>query len=191
MLRHGINAGFVALVLSISACDSGNQNQQATVPAGPAPPAITFDQGRDLETLDVCVLMPDEVVAQILGVEITQPGRRQDYGKGAQGCEYSLGRAERGAGAGPFEYVFIYVNTPASFGTLQEALATDQRLGQKVSGTAVSGLGDQAFAIDNQTEHSTSLRVLVKNDVALDIKANNLDHARKLAETALQKLEAM
>lgn len=190
MHRHGFKVGFVTLAIAISACDSGNQDQQAAAPTSAPPPAVSFEQGRDLATLDVCVLMPDEVVAEILGNEITQPGRRQDYGRGAQGCEYSLGRAERGTGEGPFEYVFIYVNTPASFGTLQDALATDQGLGQQVSGAAVSGLGDQAFAIDNQTEHSTSLRVLVKNDVALDIKANSLDHARKLAEATLERLGA-
>jgi len=188
MLKHGFRTGFVSLAFFVSACDSGEQGQQMSTPPTVETPAKAQEKQRDLSALDVCMIMPDQLVAQLLGNTVTQPGRRQDYGQAAQGCEYALGRAERGTGAGPFEYVFIYVNPPGSFGTLEAALATDQGLGQEVSGEAVSGIGDQAFAVYNNTEHAATLRVLRQDDVALEIKASNLEHTRKLAEATLERL---
>jgi hypothetical protein len=188
MLKHGFRASFASLFLLVSACDSDDHREQTPVP--PAAPAATKAQEnqRDLSALDVCAILPDEVVAQLLGNTIRQPGRRQDYGQVTQGCEYALGRAERGTDEGPFEYVFIYVSPPGRFGTLETALATDQGLDQKVSGEVVSGIGDLAFAVYNETEHATTLHVPRKGDLALEIKANNLEHTRKLAEAALARL---
>jgi len=180
MLKHGFRAGFVSVVLLVSACDSDDHREQAPVPPPASAATKTQENQRDLSALDVCAILPDEVVATVLGNTITQPGRRQDYGQVSQGCEYALGRAERGTGEGPFEYVFIYVSPPGSFGTLETALATDQGLDQKVSGEVVSGIGDLAFAVHNQTEHATTLHVLREDDFALEIKANNLEHTRKV-----------
>ena len=188
MLKHGFRAGFVSVVLLVSACDSDDHREQAPVPPPASAATKTQENQRDLSALDVCAILPDEVVAQVLGNTVTQPGRRQDYGQVTQGCEYALGRAERGTGEGPFEYVFIYVSLPGSFGTLETALATDQGLDQKVSGEVVSGIGDLAFAVYNETEHATTLHVLREDDFALEIKANNLEHTRKLAEAALARL---
>jgi hypothetical protein len=188
MLKHGFRTGFVSLALFVSACDSSDHNEQTPVPPTVSPATKAQVKERDLSALDVCAILPDKVVAQLLGNTVTQPGRRQDYGQVTQGCEYALGRAERGTGEGPFEYVSIYVNPPGSFGTLESALATDQGLGQDVSGEVVSGIGDQAFAVYNATEHATTLHVLREEDLALEIKANNLEHTRTLAEAALEQL---
>lgn len=87
MLKRGFRAGYVSLALLVSACDSDDHREQSPVP--PAASAATQAQGtqRDLSALDVCAILPDKVVATVLGNTITQPGRRQDYGQVTQGCE--------------------------------------------------------------------------------------------------------
>lgn len=187
MYRQTFTIGLMSLAATLSACDGNSQDHQTATQPDTPPRPTNQAQARDLTSLDVCALMSDQLVGQLLDNSVTQPGRRQDWGRTAQGCEYGLGHAEQGTGQAPFEYVFIYISPAGSFGSMEDALDTDRGLMQEVSGQAVAGLGDQAFAIDNQTEHSTSLHLLQDN-LALEIKANNLDHTRKLAEALVAQL---
>jgi hypothetical protein len=174
-------------------CGKEDKNQQAAVPGAPAgqqgsgASPTEGGKGRELASINVCALMPDAVVGQLLGKTVTRGGSRRDYGIYTQGCEYEL---RQGNGPAGYEYVFIDLKPVDTFGGLNEELQGNRSMGQHVTGERVSGVGDKAFAIDNQTEQSTTLHVLRRGDVALDVKANSLDHARKLAVATLERLSA-
>jgi hypothetical protein len=78
--------------------------------------------------------------------------------------------------------------SPDLFETLESALETEKGLGQKATGEVLAGLGDEAFAVHNKTTGDTTIHVLRRGDVWLEVKADTLDHARKLAEAVLQRL---
>jgi hypothetical protein len=78
--------------------------------------------------------------------------------------------------------------SPDLFETLESALETEKGLGQKATGEVLAGLGDEAFAVHNKTTGDTTIHVLRRGDVWLEVKADTLDHARKLAEEVLQRL---
>ncbi|MGA7978955.1 MAG: hypothetical protein WCA32_01860 [Chromatiaceae bacterium] len=177
-------------VAFFAGCDGGDEGQQSAAPAGPsmqqpsgAPAEV--GTGKALASINVCALMPDDVVAQLLEKRVTRGGTRRDYGIYTQGCEYEL---RAGDGRIGYEYVFIDLKPRGTFGGLDEALQTARTMGQHVTGERVSGLGVKAFAIDNQTEQSTTLHVLRRGGPAVEVKANSLDHAGKLAAAVLERL---
>jgi hypothetical protein len=139
---------------------------------------------RDLSSVNVCELMPGEVVAKIAAGRLKGPGKRTPGSASQQGCSYELGAA----GEGTYEYVHVYLTNPDLFEPLESVLETEKGLGQKATGEILKGLGDEAFAVHNQSTKDTTVHVLRRGDVWLEVKANTLDHARKLAEAMLQRL---
>jgi hypothetical protein len=191
-MNHGKAAALLVLAALLAACDRGKSPQlPAAVPTktpqtagGAGKAASPRSSSRDLSSVDVCQLVPEALVAQMLNNELRLPATRQDMGPTQQGCTYWLGMAEKGT----FEYVHIYLTSPESFEPLEAALKTDKDLGQDVTGEILTGLGDVAYAVHNKTTKDTSVHVLRRGDVCVEVKANTLAHARKLAETVLQRL---
>jgi hypothetical protein len=176
-MNHGKAAALMALAALLAACDSAKSPKPAAAPSNP-PQAV----GRNLSSVDVCLLMPDKVVAQILSNKVTHPGKRRDEGATSKGCMYGLGSPHKGT----YEYVHIFLTSPELFQPLESQLETERGLSLKATGEILTGLGDEAFAVHGNSD--TSVNVLRRGDVWLEVKANNLDHARKLAESVLQRL---
>jgi hypothetical protein len=61
-------------------------------------------------------------------------------------------------------------------------------MGQNVTGTRVTGIGSEAFAVENRTEQSITLHVLRRGDVTVVVKTTSLPRARKLADATLEQL---
>jgi hypothetical protein len=140
---------------------------------------------RNLTGLNVCELLPERDVLELLGGEIKTAASRSDYGN-SQGCDYGIGAA----GTATYEYISVWVSTPDLFQDAESILETDRGLGQEVSVEDLEGLGDIAFAIHNQTEGQTTVHVLRRGDSLIQATAEGLDHARQLVETILERLRS-
>jgi hypothetical protein len=140
-------------------------------------------KGRNLAPINVCVLMPSELVARLLGEQAVGGGIRRDHGIYAQGCDYRL----RGPAGG--ENIFIDLHPAYTFGGLEEALQSQRSMGQNVSGTRVTGIGTEAFAVENRTEQSITLHVLRRGELTVVVKTTSLPRAHKLAVATLERLD--
>ena len=189
-MKRYATGGFWLAAALIAACDGGAKKPQGSASTDAAthrpPSAVSSvahpDKGRSLAPINVCVLMPSDMVARLLGEQAVGTGIRRDHGTYAQGCDYRLrGAAARGQ-------VFIDLYPAYTFGGLEESLQSQRSMGQNVTGTRVAGIGDAAFAIENRTEQSIALHVLRRGDLTLVIKAGSLRSARRLAAATLDRL---
>jgi hypothetical protein len=174
----------------IAGCDGGAKKPEGSPtddslrhrPGSDVSSAERNGRGRTLAPIDVCVLMPSNRVARLLGEQAVGGGIRRDHGIYAQGCDYRLRGATRG------ENVFIDLHPAYTFGGLEEALQSQRSMGQNVTGTRVTGIGSEAFAVENRTEQSITLHVLRRGDVTVVVKTTSLPRARKLADATLEQL---
>jgi hypothetical protein len=149
-----------------------------------APPAAAAAAGRDLAQLDACALLPGEQAAEIVGGTVGRAPSSNLYGA-MSSCEYDI----KLPGGGLGKYFAIWITAPSLFGDADDSVETARGLGQEATAEAVSGLGDDAYLVLNETEEQAILHVLLSGDVALEIKAPQADQARSLAEAILQRLE--
>jgi hypothetical protein len=167
------------------ACDGGGGAQTTS---GQAADAQRGRAGaRDLAAINVCALVPDATVSQILEMRVAQAGTRRNHGIYTQGCEYGL---QSPGGRPGYHYVVIDLQPTGIFGSLDEALQTARTMGQHVTGERVVGVGSDAYAIDNQMEQSVTLHVLLREGVAVQVRADSLEHAMRLARAAEERLSA-
>jgi hypothetical protein len=173
------------VLVGLMGCDSRESPApRSGDPAAPAP-AAAASSGRDLSSMNVCELVPGDVVEKLVTNKLRQPPQRMDMGPQQQGCEYYLGEAMQDT----FEYVHIYVSTHLElFEPLEAALETERQLGASVTGEVLSGLGDEAYALHNEMSGDTSVQILKRGDVVVSVKANTLPHARVIAATVLKRL---
>jgi hypothetical protein len=94
----------------------------------------------------------------------------------------------RPRGGATYEFVAIWVQDPAYFEDPESILETDRGLGQESAMEPLGGLGDEAYVINNETEKQSSVYVLLRDDVMLQVTAENRDRAVKLAEVTLGRL---
>ncbi len=167
----------------IAACGGGSDASREREGAAPPAAAPAQSSSLDLASLNICELMPTEFVSQTLGSPVAQAGREQDFAP-VKGCEYGL----RPRGGASYEFVAIWVQPPGLFQTAESILETSRGLGQEVSSEALSGLGDKAFVVNNQTEQQSEVHVLLENDLFLQVIAETRDRAVTLAEATLRRL---
>ncbi|MEJ2370889.1 MAG: hypothetical protein P8Y07_08575, partial [Gemmatimonadales bacterium] len=184
--RALLSAALLVALSAVSACTEGDDKLAETTTAdgdevGDA--GLEGSTARDLTDLNVCELLPERDVIELLGGEAKTAASRSDYGN-SQGCDYGIGDP----GTATYEYISLWVSTPDLFLDAESILKTDRGLGQDASAEDLKGLGDVAFAIHNQTEQQTTVHVLRRGDVAISATAEGLEHARQLAETILERL---
>ncbi len=150
-------------------------------PAADARAAVEPAAGRDLGALDLCALLPADEVAAALDGRIEQPASSEDYGQ-FRGCTYGLRPA-----AGRFEFVAVRLQPPATFEGSEAALETARGLGHEAAAQPVDGLADEAFAVENRTEDQWTVHALRRSDLAVEVTAASLEHARLLAEKVLER----
>jgi len=159
----------------------------ALAACGQSPPPLPADAGtestaaapapasrdRDVTSLDVCALVPvDEVAAALGGSPGTLPPNGSAYPGAESDCWY---RIARGSGRMP-ETVGVFLYPPEYFPEAEEE-----------GSTPISDLGDAAF-LSPRTD-ITTVFVLKKGVATVDARAGDADHAKKLAELVLAKLE--
>lgn len=173
MRRLGVvGCGLMLLVLGHAACGGGGQ-----VPVEPAGQAVRTDPvtggstGRDLSALDVCDLVPGEAVAEVLGGTLAREPSGSVYGSMSTDCSYAVDLG----GVPEVVMVFIY---PAAYFESLEAGAEN--------GRPLEGIGDRAFvATLDEFQQVVGLR---SGDVVVEVRADELEDATRLAELVLSRL---
>jgi hypothetical protein len=139
---------------------------QNTAPAGSAP---------DVTALDVCALVPvAEVAAELGGSPGDHPPNGHAYAGAESECWYEVAG---GPGTTP-EVVGVFLYPPEFFEGTREEGAID-----------IPDLGDKAFR-SPRTDIETVI-VLKRGVAVVDARAGTQDHARKVAELVLAKLEGL
>jgi hypothetical protein len=141
------------------------------------------DNTADSLTYDVCSLLSEDAVAEALGGAALEPARRDDYGS-THCCEYRIDPA----GPDDYEYCAILVMPPSPFEDSESALKTETELGAKATAEALANLGDKAFVVHNEAEKQSTIHILLKDRMAIKVKADRYENARKLADLILSKL---
>jgi hypothetical protein len=181
----------LAAVLALVSCTSqSDESRQASTdqPAIKEPTQAgqqdnSVDATVDLSTVNVCELIPAELVATTVGGIGLKPARRSDYGS-SQGCEYEIDPS----GADTYEYLAIWLGSPSDFGDPQERMAIDRDLGQEVTTERLDGLGDMAYVIHNATEEQSTVYVLLKDRMYIEVTAEKYEDVRKVVELALSRV---
>ncbi|MFQ5675201.1 MAG: hypothetical protein ACE5G1_04830 [bacterium] len=174
-------------LLTLTACESKEQShdESAKIPAQSQQTTVDDTvQSYDISKVNVCELLPDELLAKTIGGAILKPSRRSDYGS-SQGCEYQIDPA----GKDRYEYCAIWLSPAAGFGNPQMELETAHGLGQDASAEQIADLGDAAFVIHNQTEQQSTVNVLLKDKVVVQVTADHYQDARKLTNLALAQIK--
>jgi hypothetical protein len=140
--------------------------------------------GFDISKINVCELVPDELVAKTLGAQTLKPAQTSDYGS-TQGCTYTLDPA----GEDNIEVCTVWLNPPSTFTSPEDELETAKGLGQEATVENLEGLGDKAFVVHNKTEDQSIIFVLLKDKVNLQVAVEHFNDAKKLTELILMKLK--
>ena len=140
--------------------------------------------GFDISKINVCGLVPDELVAKTLDAQTLKPAQTSDYGS-TQGCTYTLDPA----GDDNIEVCTVWLNPPSTFTSPEDELETAKGLGQEATVENLEGLGDKAFVIHNKTEDQSIIHVLLKDKMELQVGADHFEDAKKLTGLILSKLK--
>jgi hypothetical protein len=163
-------------MFALAACGGNPPTPAPAANAGPAPQApasTTGGEARDVTKIDVCALLP---VAEVADALLASPGDRPPNGHSYPGAESECWYEVVRSTGRTIETVGVFLYPPESFAGLQEDGAIE-----------FPGLGDAAF-LSPRTDIATV--IAVKQGVAtVDARAADADHARKIAEIVLAKLE--
>ena len=140
--------------------------------------------GFDISKINICELVPDELVAKTLGAKTIKPAVSSDYGV-TKGCTYVVDPA----GPDNIENCIVWTNPPSTFTNKEDELETSKGLGQEASAENLEGLGDEAFVVHNKTEQQSVIFVLLKDKMNLQVGADHFEDAKKLTELILSKLK--
>ena len=140
--------------------------------------------GFDISKINICEMVPDELVAKTLGAKIIKPAMSSDYGS-IKGCTYIIDPA----GTDNIENCIVWLNPPSTFTSPEDELETAKGLGQEATAENLEGMGDKAFVVHNKTEEQSIIFVLLKDKVNLQVGADHFGDAKKLAELILSKLK--
>jgi len=174
-MRHGTIRRLALITMFATAACGGSQPPPAETPtAAPAAPAAeTAGVTQDVTAIDVCALVPAAEVAAALG---GSPSGRPPHGNAYPGAESECWyEVNRGSGT-PRETVGVFLYPPDAYASAREDGATE-----------IAGLGDGAFL--SPRRDIATVVVLKKGVATVDARAGDPDHARRLAELVLSKLE--
>jgi hypothetical protein len=125
-------------------------------------------QARDYATLDVCQLIPGEVIARALSGKLVRTRLTPD--KSFSRCSYFIispgGDEQKG-------YV-VWIQPPEDFETLKKS--NDNPI------TPLTGLGDGAYMFHDKGDGRFKINVLKRGDLMFEATADSAESARKMAD---------
>ena len=139
---------------------------------------------KDISKINVCELIPAELLASEIGGKVKKPAQHSDYGS-TQGCEYEIDPA----GSDNYEYCAIWFYPVSMYEDSQAALETAEGLDQNATAEKLSGYGDDAFVVNNASEHQSIIHVLLKDKMYVEVKAENFEDAKKITSLVLSKIK--
>lgn len=176
---------FLTSILGCSDNEKENTNSEENKLRGDVPKQEEQNKqsGFDISKINVCELVPDDLVAKTLAAKTLKPAQSSDYGT-VKGCTYMIDPA----GPDKIETCVVWFNPPSTFTSPEDELETAKGLGQEATAENLGELGDRAFVVHNETEEQSIIFVLLKDKVNLQVGADNFDDAKKLTELILSKL---
>ncbi len=141
-------------------------------------------QSAGISKINVCELIPADLLAEKIGGKVLKPSQHSDYGS-TQGCEYEIDPA----GPDNYEYCAVWLYPTSLYEDSQSALETAKGLNQKVTTEQLTGYGDESYVIHNATEEQSIIHVLLKNKFYVEVKAEKFADAKKITELVLSKIK--
>jgi hypothetical protein len=175
---------FIFMGCSGEGKDDANSEENKLKVSAPQQQEQNKQSGFDISKINVCELVPDELVAKTLGAQTLKPAQTSDYGS-TQGCTYTLDPA----GDDNIEVCTVWLNPPSTFTSPEDELETAKGLGQEATVENLEGLGDKAFVVHNKTEDQSIIFVLLKDKANLQVAVEHFDDAKKLTELILLQLK--
>jgi hypothetical protein len=136
--------------------------------------SVPIQARRDYSTLDVCQLIPGDVVARALGGKLS--GTRGMKDKAFSRCSYTVVPPGSDKQSG---YV-IWVQPVEDFAALKKYIESPI--------TALTGLGDGAYMFQDNGDKRFKINVLKKGDLMFQATADSAESARKVAEAVFTHL---
>lgn len=166
-----------ALLLVAALGGPACKTEQSRTPETAAPSSSpAASSGRSLATLDLCKLVPGDAVTTALGGKLAAPTNGAS-GEGGANCWYTI---EPPGATGTVEAYIVYAFPPGYFEMMKGV--------QEGPVEAISGLGDDALLIPASSDPMHDLMVLKRGDLTLEIKGEDRQRLRKLAELVLSRL---
>lgn len=167
----------VLLIPCLAAC-SGGEEANTPAPEDPQPEAslVEHGPGRDLTALNVCELIPPEIVAAAAKAETAGSPVPTDPGFDGKGCRYQY----RSGVGGISSYTEVSLHPPDDY-RFQRDMQTFEK-------TDLPGLGDAAFW--GERSGQTDLYVLKQGDVSVHVQVRSqvLEEAQAIAAAVLEHL---
>lgn len=142
------------------------------------------NKGLDISKINVCELIPAELLADKIGGKVLKPSQRSSYGT-TQGCEYEIDPQ----GPDTYEYCAILLYPTELYEDSKSELETAKNLGQEATSEQLTGYGDDSYVIHNKTEDQSIIHVLLKDKVYIEVKAEKFDDAKKITELVISKIK--
>ena len=139
--------------------------------------APSAGQDLDLEGLDLCQLVPGDVVAQAFGAELTREPSRQGSELMAE-CWYQV--THPGASGGTGEGYVLWVSGPDYFRFNKD--------NEELTVEELPGLGDDAYITWSEVEDQHSSHVLLEGRFEVGVYGPERERVLGLLELALDRL---
>jgi hypothetical protein len=153
----------------------------ALLVARPGSSTLTAQPGtRDLRRMDVCALVPGPGLAGALGGTLSKATPFNDPEGSFARCTYIV--TPNGAPAGVTKGYGLWVYPHGDFEALRQYTSAPV--------TSVAGIGDAAESFVDPDDGRYKLRVLLRNDVAIEATGDAAAPARKVAEFAVAALRS-
>jgi hypothetical protein len=134
----------------------------------------TLQPRRDFSTLNVCQLVPGEVIARALGGKLVEARPVAD--KSVSRCSYFILPAGSDSQRG---YV-VWMQPPDDFEELKKFISDPI--------TAVTGLGDGAYMFRDRGDGRFKIHVLKRGDLMFEATGDSAESARKVADAVVAQL---
>ena len=141
-------------------------------------------QGLDISKINVCELIPAELLADKIGGKVLKPAHSSSYGT-TKGCEYEIDPQ----GPDNYEYCAIWLYPTDLYEDSKSELETAKNLGQEATAEQLTDYGDESYVIHNKSEDQSIIHVLLKDKIYIEVKAEKFDDAKKITELVLTKIK--
>ena len=141
-------------------------------------------QGLDISKINVCELIPAELLADKIGGKVLKPAHSSSYGT-TKGCEYEIDPQ----GPDNYEYCAIWLYPTDLYEDSKSELETAKNLGQEATTEQLTDYGDESYVIHNKSEDQSIIHVLLKDKIYIEVKAEKFDDAKKITELVLTKIK--
>ena len=181
---------YIIFILALSSfifirCSNDKTEQKIETPSNDSKTVVVKNnQGLDISKINVCELIPAELLADKIGGKVLKPSHSSSYGT-THGCEYEIDPQ----GPDNYEYCAVWLYPTDLYEDSKSELETAKNLGQEATAEQLTGYGDESYVIHNKSEDQSIIHVLLKDKIYIEVKAEKFDDAKKITELVLTKIK--